>query len=65
MISSPRPGQRVRIHYAAAYAPCMPWHGRDALVVISGRGRPRNHLVDVSGHRIVVPCGNLVEVKEL
>lgn len=63
MISSPRPGQRVRVHYAASYARLMPWHGRDALVVISGRGRPRNHLVDAEGHMVVVPCGNLVEAR--
>jgi len=60
MISSPRPGQRVRVHYAAAYAPWMPWYGRDAIVVISGRGRPRNHLVSIDGRMVVVPCGNLV-----
>lgn len=62
MISSPRPEQRVRVHYAASYAPRMPWHGRDAVVVISGRGRPRNHLVSIDGRMVVVP-GNLAEAR--
>lgn len=61
MLSSPRPGQRVRIHYAASYASTMPFHGLAGVVVVSGRGRPRNHLVGVGGRMVVVPCGNLVE----
>jgi len=63
MISSPRPEQRVRVHHAASYAPRMPWYDREALMVISGRGKPRNHLVSINGRMVVVPCGNLVEAR--
>lgn len=60
MLSSPRPGTRVVIHYAAARAAGMPLHGRTGVVVAPGRGRPRNHLVRLDGGPlVVVPAGNL------
>ncbi len=68
MISNPRPGQRVRLHYATkparkgcpTKADYMPHHGALGRVEIAGRGRPRNHGVRLdSGRFVVVPAGNL------
>jgi hypothetical protein len=59
MISCPRPGQVVQVHYRKSVAPFMPHHGRRGTVVISGRGKPRNHLVDLDGERVVVNAGHL------
>lgn len=61
MLTNPRPGQRVRLHYAAAKRPYFPYHGRTGAVVVGGRGKPRNHLVRLDGGPlVVVPGGNLV-----
>lgn len=61
MISNPRPGQRVRAHYAARSVAGAPYHGRIGTVVVAGRGRPRNHGVRFDGdeHVTVIPAGNL------
>jgi len=65
VIFHPRPGQRVRIHYAKRSAPIMPHHGKVGVVrlVSSGRG-PRNVGVEVDGRTVVVPRGNLIAVEE-
>ncbi|MEA1050475.1 hypothetical protein U5801_11735 [Lamprobacter modestohalophilus] len=63
MILNPRIGQRVRLHYAKRASGFMPHHGCEGSVLIAGRARPRNHLVQLSdGQQIVVPCGNLQPV---
>jgi len=63
MMTAPRTGQRVRLHYAASYAHMMPYHGRHGVVVVSGRGKPRNHAVRLdNGELVIVPCGNLCRV---
>lgn len=60
MVANPRVGQRVRLHYAARSRAAAPLHGRTGTVAVAGRGRPRNHLVELDGGgRVVVPCGNL------
>lgn len=59
VIASPRVGQQVQIWYRKDRAPHMPYHGKLGTVVISGRGKPRNHLVNIDGTDVVVPCGNL------
>jgi len=37
----------------------MPLHGKTGMVKISGRGKPRNHLVTVDEVDYVIPCGNI------
>lgn len=58
MIWHPKPGQRVRLHYAHSF---LPFHGQCGAVILSG-GRPCNVLVLLdSGVRLIVPRGNLVK----
>jgi hypothetical protein len=60
MLSNPRPGQRVRLHYANARRYFFVYYGRSGTVEIAGKGRPRNHLVRLDdGTRVIVPAGNL------
>lgn len=62
VLSNPRLLQPVRLHYKNR---AMPHHGKCGVVVIVGKGRPRNHGVQLEdGTRTVVPAGNLVPVKE-
>jgi hypothetical protein len=64
MISNPRIGQRVRLHYAAKWRPFAPHHGREGIVVARSRGPgPRNHVVNVDGVLVCIPCGQLQPVK--
>lgn len=63
MLSHPKPGQRVRLRYARKYAHLFPFHGKVGVVEIVGRGKPRNHGVELDGVIVVVPAGNLVAVK--
>ena len=74
MIRQPKPGQRVRIHYAtrakrkglAVPAEVMPWHGATGVIVTVPRGRrgPCNVGVRIdAGEVVVVPRGNLVAVE--
>ncbi len=61
MIFHPKVGQRVRIHYARAWAQFMPYHGQTGVVRIVARGPgPRNVAVQLGGQMVVVPRGNLV-----
>lgn len=65
MLSSPKIGQRVRLHYAKHYRHLMPYHGQEGIVVIASKGRPRNHMVLLkSGKRVVVPAGNLIKAEQ-
>ena len=65
MIFHPRVGQRVRVHYAKAFATSMPHHGKSGVVRIVAKGPgPRNVGVEIDGHLVVVPRGNLVAVQE-
>ena len=60
MLLNPKPGTTARIWYAAGKRKFMPYHGLICTVVASGRGRPRNHLVELTDERrVIVPCGNL------
>lgn len=64
MIRRPRPGQRVRLHYAGrtVRAELAPRHGRaGAVLVVGGGPGPLNALVLLDGGgAVVVPRGNLV-----
>lgn len=61
MIVSPRVGDRVQAWYRKAVADYFPLHGRIGTVVISGRGKPRNHgiLFDGENEMRSIPCGNI------
>ena len=64
MIFHPRPGQRVRIHYAKRSASIMSHHGKVGVVrLVSNGPGPRNAGVEVDGRIIVVPRGNLVAIE--
>ena len=64
MIFHPRPGQRVRIHYAKRSASIMPHHGKVGIVLIVSRGPgPRNVGVEIDAQTVVFPRGNLVAVE--
>jgi hypothetical protein len=61
VITNPRRGQRVRLHYAKRSWGWAVFQGRTGTVSVPGRGKPRNHLVRLDdGPDVVVPCGNLV-----
>ncbi len=65
MIFHPRPGQRVRIHYARRSASLMPNHSKIGVVrTVSGGPGPRNAGVGIDGRTVVVPRGNLIAVEE-
>ncbi len=61
MISHPKPGQRVRIHYNARLAQFMPHHGQEGTVLFKAGGRRcRNHAVWIDrGPVVAIPAGNL------
>lgn len=63
MISTPKIGQQVRIHYNARIAGLMPLHGKVGTITVSSRGKPRNPEVEIEGLRYCVPCGNLVKAE--
>jgi hypothetical protein len=62
MLTCPRIGQRVLLHYGAKYlAAGIRHHGKHGAVVArKTKGKPRSHLVMLDdGLLVVVPCGNL------
>ncbi len=59
MLTNPRVGSAVQIWYREALRGFMPLHGVTGIVIVPGRGRPRNHLVRIDEALIIVPCGNL------
>ncbi len=59
MLSNPKPGRRIVLHYRASARGRMP-HGERGVVEVTGNARPRNHLVRLDdGRAVVVPAGNL------
>ena len=67
MISNPKQGQKVFLWYAEKKRPWAPYHGKRAVVVLPGNGKPKNHLVKICdilpsrGDRLVAaPSGNLI-----
>ncbi len=64
MISAPKPGQLVQVHYNKKAAPFMPYHGKIGPVRIVSKARvARNHGVELDGKVIAIPRGNLREPK--
>lgn len=60
MLSNPKIGQRVVLHYREQLRGVVLWHGKRGVVIERGTGKPRNHLVQLTdGTRLVVPAGNL------
>jgi hypothetical protein len=60
MICHPRIGMRVQLWYAKKWHPWAVWHGKTGVVVERSTGPgPRNHLIEVEGCKVIVPCGNL------
>lgn len=63
MLTCPRVGQPVVLHYAGRVvaAGAAPHHGRVGHVVArKTKGKPRNHLIRLDdGLLLIVPCGNL------
>ncbi len=58
MILNPRTGQRIQIWYRQSNSH-LPYHGKHGYVLMSAKGKPRNHLIAVKGQPVVVPCGNI------
>lgn len=65
MVSNPKPGQRVVLRYAKRRAHLFHLHNAAGVVRIAGKGKPRNHGVEVGGVIVVVPCGNLTAEHEV
>lgn len=61
MLANPRRGQRVRLWYRAELRGIAPYHDRTGVVVVAGKGKPRNHGVLIDDEVVVVPCGHLVK----
>ena len=63
MLTCPRIGQRIVLHYAARMVAhgAAPHHGKvGAVIARKTRGRPRSHLIRLDDETlVVVPCGNL------
>ena len=67
VMANPHIGQQVQIWYALkprrpgglVPAEFMPHHGKVGVVRIVGRGKPRNHGIELAGQIIAIPCGNL------
>jgi hypothetical protein len=59
MRTNPRPGTMVQVWYRKSMAALMPHHGKFGRVLATGRGTPRNHVIEIDGEPVVVPCGNL------
>ena len=59
MIANPHLGKLVKIWYRESNQH-LPYHGLKGHVMIASKGKPRNHLIRVTGGPdVVVPCGNL------
>lgn len=68
MLSNPKLGTRVIVHYAQKWID-VPHintkHLQDCkgIVVVVCKGRPRNHGVNIDGTVYSIPCGNLKKVE--
>lgn len=62
MICNPRIGQTVQLWYADKWRPWVTIHGLIGTVVKRSNGKPRNHMIEVEGRLVIVPCGNIRKV---
>lgn len=65
MISHPKIGQCVRVHYKKSVARIAPYQDRVGYIQEVSRGPgPRNVCVDVDGALVMIPRGNLNMVEK-
>jgi len=64
MISCPKVNQVVQVWYRKELRDLMPLHGKVGRVVVTSRGRPRNHGVEIDNVMWIVPAGNLREPRD-
>jgi hypothetical protein len=63
MIVHPKIGQAVRLRYRKLRR-VAPYHDRTGTVMARSKGPgPRNHLVNIGGDLVIVPCGHLKRVE--
>jgi len=63
MLTNPPIGYTAQVWYRKDMR-WMPYHGKIGKITIVGKGRPRNHGIEIDGKTIVVPCGNLRKPEE-
>lgn len=68
MLTNPRPGMIAQIWYRKrpyyGWEKVSPGHGHLCFILYSGKGKPRNHLVELlNGYKMIVPAGNLRKPK--
>ena len=64
MLTNPPLGFTAQVWYRKRMREFMPYHGRTGKITIVGRGKPRNHGIEIDGKTIVVPAGNLRKPKK-
>ena len=64
MISNPRINQLVQIKYSQKKWPNALLQGMIGKVIIAGKGKPRNHAIEIDGVIYIVPCGNIFSISE-
>ena len=61
MITNPRINQKAMVWYRKSNQH-LPYHGKTGTIVKRSYGKPRNHLIEINGKCVVVPCGNLKSI---
>ncbi len=64
MLINPKINQLVQLKYSKKKWPKALLQGKIGKIVIVGRGKPRNHAIEIDGIVYVVPCGNMFSVTE-
>lgn len=64
MLTNPRQGQLVRLRYGPKYRSMARYHDQVGVVIIVGKGKPRNHGVMIGDEVVIVPAGNLMKAKK-
>jgi len=59
MLTNPRRGQVVVVWYRESLRVICRCHGKHGRVLAAGRGKPRDHLVEVDNEPVFIPAGNL------
>jgi hypothetical protein len=62
MLRNPRKDQAVLVWYRESLRVICRCHGKTGRVLAPGRGKPRNHLVEVDHEPVFIPAGNLRKV---
>ena len=64
MITNPKINQLVQLKYNKKKWPTALLQGKIGTIVLAGKGKPRNHAVNVEGVIYIVPCGNIFSLTE-